>query len=307
MAMRSHRRNRMPDDPKSILVVEDSPALRNLYAEILDGEGFLVETARNGREAIRRVRGQPPALVVLDYRLPDLTASTILQSLRDICGQDLPVVLVSADDQLAAKARQIDVACYLPKPFPIADLVNAVHQELTCVRSSEKGGTMYRKILVPLDGSDLSESVLDQIPHLAGPSTEVVLLQVLDPFPTAAMIPVPAQTAGGDALAMVPPVTANPVDPEAAEKVVQDAMDYLGSKALSLKGAVGMTRTLVIEDPDPARLIVAQAKDEGAELIAMATHDHSGVSRLLLGSTAEKVLHSTSIPVLLVHPEAPAA
>ena len=171
---------------------------------------------------------------------------------------------------------------------------------------------MYRKIVVPLDGSAISEAALTQLAHLAGSTTEVVLLRVTEPPTAVPSVPVVTGPYGATAASpMIPPPQLLPQDSEVAreatERARRDAQDYLESRAVDLRGTAGTVRTLVIEDADAAGTIAAQANDERADLIVMATHGRSGVGRWMLGSVADRVLHSTAIPLLLVRPGRPTA
>lgn len=169
---------------------------------------------------------------------------------------------------------------------------------------------MYRRILVPLDGSPLSEVALHQLPQLVGPETEVLLLRVAESasttFPPVAVGPFPP---GGGLAVGVPPVPLSPrpsdsLD-EGDDRVRREAQEYLDAKAASVPGPVARRRTLVLENVDPAAAIAGQAQDERVDLIVMSSHGRTGAVRWILGSVAEKVLHSTHIPLLLVRPGKP--
>ena len=162
---------------------------------------------------------------------------------------------------------------------------------------------MYHRILVPLDGSPLAEVALEQLGHLAGPETEVLLLRVVEPITDLPPVAVAPNPPGGGFAAVVPPGGRGRDEPaEGDDRAVREAQGYLDGKADALRGAAAKRRTLVLEDIDPAAAIAGQARDEPADLILMATHGRSGVVRTLLGSVAEKVLHATHVPLLLVRP-----
>jgi nucleotide-binding universal stress UspA family protein len=130
---------------------------------------------------------------------------------------------------------------------------------------------VYRRILVPLDGSAVDDAVLDHVEKLATEcGAEVVLLRVAH-YHTR--------------------------DERAHE--VEDAQACLGSAELRLRGKSFAVRTLVAGG-EPATAIVEQAEAVGADLIAMATHGHGKLPRLFLGSVADKVRHSSSVPLLLI-------
>lgn len=164
---------------------------------------------------------------------------------------------------------------------------------------------MYHKILVPLDGSPLSEAALDHVHQVAGSETEVLLLRVLDVATGTALVTASAE------ITPVPPLAASPqtvaVLDAAAAKAFQDAEEHLNAKALTLHGQVRATRSLVLGGGDPAAVIVDVAKNEQVDLILMSTHGHSGIVRWVVGSVAEKVLHATHCPLLLIRPGQPTA
>ncbi|HYB74474.1 MAG TPA: universal stress protein [Candidatus Sulfotelmatobacter sp.] len=135
---------------------------------------------------------------------------------------------------------------------------------------------MFRRILVPLDGSALAEAVLPQAMELARlHGAEVVLLRV--------------ESAPDYAVA------------QAAE----EAQHYLGDVAASLREARVRVSTMVVLSGDTAGEILVQAELTAADLILMSTHGRSGVGRWMLGSVAEKVLRAAVTPVLLVRVPSP--
>jgi nucleotide-binding universal stress UspA family protein len=133
-----------------------------------------------------------------------------------------------------------------------------------------------KRILVPLDGSRLSESVLPLAEALARAwGAEVFLLQALR---------------GHDS-----------VDLEAEQQAAAEA--YLAHVEEAVRGAgVAAVRSTVWYDR-PEKAIVDAVAAERAELVAMTTHGRSGVARLLLGSVAEQVVRASPVPVVLVRGE----
>lgn len=96
---------------------------------VLEDEGLTVETAADGRQALQRAAEHPPSLVVLDMGLPLIDGFGVAAGLR-AHGQDVPILVVSADDRVAEKARQVGAFEALPKPFGVDDLLSAVRQGL---------------------------------------------------------------------------------------------------------------------------------------------------------------------------------
>lgn len=147
---------------------------------------------------------------------------------------------------------------------------------------------MFTKILVPLDGSQLAERALEPALALAQPGfSSVVLLQA----PAAEWVMLP-EVAGGYA----------PVG--ALEAARMDAENYLAARRTTYATDQISIRARVIEGSAP-EVIVETAADEAADLIVMSSHGYSGLTRWVLGSVAERVLHAAPCPVLVMRSPKP--
>jgi len=136
---------------------------------------------------------------------------------------------------------------------------------------------MLERILVPLDGSSLAESVLTQVRQLLmQKDSEVLLVRVLHHPPSS------------EADLMEPMETLRAGAAEYLERIEQ---------GLSSQGARVYSR---VEEGFPASAILETAKKEHATLIAMSTHGRTGLSRWVFGSVTEKVLRASPVPVLAV-------
>jgi nucleotide-binding universal stress UspA family protein len=136
------------------------------------------------------------------------------------------------------------------------------------------------RILVPLDGSERSATILPVVAGLARPLHPVIeLLHVLEPVAPEPYLDralsLPGESAGS-----------------------AEARDYLQRAAAPLTGQALKVECAVLEGPAVA-MITSHAVDSGADLVAMSTHGRSGVTRLLAGSVAEEVLRSADVPILL--------
>jgi nucleotide-binding universal stress UspA family protein len=141
---------------------------------------------------------------------------------------------------------------------------------------------VYRRALVPLDGSMVAETVLPFIIEIAGPlDMEVVLLRVIQPVPPVAL--------EGTRHVIV----------EDEEARHTDAVEYLAPLAVELRNRGVRVETLVRRG-QPAEEILAAAREKGADLVAMSTHGRSGLGRLVFGSVAEAVLRRAAVPVFLL-------
>jgi nucleotide-binding universal stress UspA family protein len=148
---------------------------------------------------------------------------------------------------------------------------------------------MYKKILVPLDGSDLAECALSHVKSLFedGSTGEVTLLNIVK-FDLPWIGEYPEHI---DINAMREPLFA------ASAKYLAKAESRLSSKGIKVK-------TVSLEANRPADTITDYAQKNGMELIVMSTHGYTGFKKLMLGSVAFGVLNESHVPVLLIRPEA---
>jgi nucleotide-binding universal stress UspA family protein len=139
---------------------------------------------------------------------------------------------------------------------------------------------MYKRALIPLDGSAVAESIVPFILEIAGPlDMQVALVRVIVPSPPLAV--------------------EGAVVFDDAEKLRADAEAYLAGVAAELR-TKGVRVTTTVRQGEPVEQILAAARDAEADLIAMTTHGRSGLSRLLFGSIAAAVLSRAEIPVFMM-------
>jgi two-component system KDP operon response regulator KdpE len=111
-----------------VLVVDDDPDVRQVLRWALEDAGFDVLTAADGATAIAQAELRPPGVVVLDHGLPSADGTHVAAGLREICGEHLPILMVTADGRAAEKARRAGAYGFLHKPFDDAVLVAAVRR-----------------------------------------------------------------------------------------------------------------------------------------------------------------------------------
>jgi len=141
---------------------------------------------------------------------------------------------------------------------------------------------MYKRILVPLDGSALAERILPHVEAIAKTSgAEVLLLRTTDPR-------------HGAIAAEAPTEARKWLDTDQAQ-----AANYLEGVAKPLKD-VGITTKLEVLVGEPAVEILMAAEKENVDLIAMMSHGATGFNHFDRGSIAEKVLKGSTRPVLMV-------
>jgi sigma-B regulation protein RsbU (phosphoserine phosphatase) len=109
--------------PLHVLVADDDEGIRNLLNHYLTEEGFNVETARSGREALARLREAPPDIVLLDVAMPGTDGLDVLATVRER-QLDTAVIICTAygSEQLVAEALRRGADDYLRKPFEAGDM-----------------------------------------------------------------------------------------------------------------------------------------------------------------------------------------
>jgi nucleotide-binding universal stress UspA family protein len=152
---------------------------------------------------------------------------------------------------------------------------------------------MYKKVLVPLDGSALAECTLSHVKSLFedGSVGEVTLLNVVKvdlPWATMGSGEYPAK--GIDLQAIREPLFI------ASRKYLADIEARLVSGGIKVK-------TESREGNRPADTITEYAQNNGMDMIIIGTHGYTGLKKLMVGSVAFGVLHQSHIPVLLIRPE----
>jgi len=144
---------------------------------------------------------------------------------------------------------------------------------------------MFKKILLPLDGSAMSERAIDPAEEMAmGSGAEVLLIKV---------VPSPLGKA---------PEAGQAEESKAFAESVNRSKAYLEKIAFRLGGKSVKSRILV-PSGEPHAEILSAAHKEDVDCIVMSTHGGSALARALLGSTAEKVVYTTKRPVMLIKPK----
>ncbi len=146
---------------------------------------------------------------------------------------------------------------------------------------------IYRHIVIPLDGSQLAECVFSYIDGFnLGTQTKIDLIRVVPPLEVPYKPAVTLDT--GEEVKL-------------NEFALQEEWEYLKKARAKLANLPADITTQAFPG-QPAEGIADYLKTRGADLLIMATHGRSGPSRWIWGSTAEKLLRSTRLPVFLVRP-----
>lgn len=145
---------------------------------------------------------------------------------------------------------------------------------------------MYKKILVPLDGSSFAEGALQDAGSVAqafqGKVTTIYVVEPISIYPEQTMV--------------LPPMIPPPLPPDQDKETVRTYMEQI-VRRLTMDE---VDADYVIREGDPASEICDYADAAKIDLIVMSTHGRSGILRWVYGSVADRVLREAPVPVLLV-------
>lgn len=177
----------------------------------------------------------------------------------------------------------------------VADgFIRQTHLPLLIVRPEEDAERVedfshsFKTILVPLDGSELSETALEHAAEFGALFDSRYHLTRVVSYPLDLASPYLPQT--------------TQANHEIMEDAKRSASSYLDAQATALSGRGLEVTTSVVTDSQPGHGIITETESVGADLVAMATHGRQGISRVVLGSTADKVLRGLRKPLLLYRP-----
>lgn len=120
-----------PRSNKRVFIVEDSEDIGRLIKVYLESEGYEVSSALNGKEALSLLKEMPaqPAVILLDLMMPIMDGYEFrLHQTNDPKLSPIPVIVMTAGQDVQAKARKIGAKGYLKKPLDISDLLGAVER-----------------------------------------------------------------------------------------------------------------------------------------------------------------------------------
>jgi DNA-binding NtrC family response regulator len=127
------------DNPTRILVVDDDEGIRNSLAAILKDEGYTVDVAKNGSEAIEKSRATFYNVTLIDIRLPDMEGTEILTRMRGTVPKIRKIMLTgypSLENAIEAVNRNADA--YILKPVEVEKLLDTVREQLKLQEMEKK-------------------------------------------------------------------------------------------------------------------------------------------------------------------------
>ena len=258
------------------------------------------EIVRRGAEEVRKTTGVQPGVKALEARCEVVVGHPADEILRYAEENDIDLIVMATHGRSGIKRWAIG---------SVADKVLSASKIPVClVRAGVPEEISYDKwprvtILVPLDGSELAESVLPYFEVLAkqrgAKLVDMVLLRVCEPCEVPLIPP-------GSRASMTPYDSSVRVKSDGyvkreMAKRRRETKQYLARVEKRFKD-VGLTVRSEMLDGNPADEIINYASRNPFNLIVMATHGRSGLSRWAYGSVADRVLRGVSSPIFLVRP-----
>jgi nucleotide-binding universal stress UspA family protein len=185
-----------------------------------------------------------------------------------------------------------------PSRFFLGSAADRLVRELHCPFLLVRPGTRLTKgelpaaaqVLVPLDGSQLAESVIDEVARFLPPTMSAIhLVRVVVPM---------------DIVPVSLPVPLPPVSPELMDCQLAAARQYLDDVVRKLRQHGWKAHGEVVVDRSPSAAVLEYAEKRHCDAVALATRGLGEVQRVLFGSVADKVIRGAATPVLVVNPPA---
>lgn len=121
----------MPDDAKTILVIDDEQDACDFIKSFLEERGYTVNAVFNGHDGIEAIKNKKPVLTFLDMRMPDMTGLEVLSKLKEE-GISAKIILMTAidDEKEIEKAKQLGAMGIIGKPVQLPQLSEAVKNNI---------------------------------------------------------------------------------------------------------------------------------------------------------------------------------
>jgi len=122
-----------------IIVVDDDEGIRKVLKTILEEEGYVVDTAENGKEAIKKSNAKFYNLALIDIRLPDMEGTKLLSAIKETTPKMVKIIITGYPSlQNAIEAVNKDADAYILKPFDMGKVLNKIREHLKKQKEAKK-------------------------------------------------------------------------------------------------------------------------------------------------------------------------
>ena len=165
---------------EKILVIDDEPDIRNLVKEILDDEGYIVETAKDAGEAIEIRNSFQPDLVLLDIWMPEMDGIALLKQWEEHDQLNLPIIMMSGHGTVETAVEAIKLGAYdfVEKPLSLAKLLLTVRHGLEKVRLQTENIRLRHQqgyIELPIGESPVMHQIYSHMDRIANHDTPILI------------------------------------------------------------------------------------------------------------------------------------
>jgi two-component system nitrogen regulation response regulator NtrX len=163
-----------------VLVVDDEPDIRQTVKDILEDEGYVVDTAESAAAARDARRLQRPDLVLLDIWMPDLDGISLLREWSERGGLPCPVIMISGHGtvETAVEATRLGAWDFIEKPISLAKLLLVISRALEASRLKQENEGLRRQLPAPIEvigtGKGM-QALRDQVERIAAHDTWVLI------------------------------------------------------------------------------------------------------------------------------------
>jgi two-component system, NtrC family, nitrogen regulation response regulator NtrX len=163
-----------------VLVVDDEPDIRQTVRDILEDEGYIVDTAESAAAAREARRQQRPDLVLLDIWMPDLDGISLLREWSERGGLPCPVIMISGHGtvETAVEATRLGAWDFIEKPISLAKLLLVISRALEASRLKRENEGLRRQLPAPMEmvgTGRATQALRDQLDRLAAHDTWVLI------------------------------------------------------------------------------------------------------------------------------------
>jgi len=143
-------------DRAKILIIDDDASVRKVLAMALEDDGYIVDTAENGGEAIRKSNANFYNLALIDIRLPDMEGTRLLKEMKDTVPKMAKIIVTGYPGlQNAVEAVNKGADGYIVKPFKMEDLLKTVREHLKKQEEAKKYGEEKIKEFIETRATEL--------------------------------------------------------------------------------------------------------------------------------------------------------